>query len=498
MTVESTKTDQPQRTRRTFLHEGRKVFFVFFLMASFGVLCGENVFVLLAQQRPDRTKAPELGPAPQLTLPPIQKRALSNGLPVWIVETHEVPLVQITLVVLAGSGDDPAGTFGVGSLTAAMLDEGAGSRSALEIADVVEFLGATLTTTSSFDSSAVRLNVPVARLSEALPVMADVALRPAFPQAELDRLRQERLTALLQARDDPASIAAMAFARIVFGNTHRYGTGAAGTAATLKAFTTADLRAFHSALYQPTNATLVVAGDTTAAAILPQLEQQFGGWKATAPVKRAEVPAAAQLTRGQITIVDKPDAEQSQIRIGWVGVPRATPDYFPLVVLNTTLGGSFTSRLNQNLRETHGYSYGASSAFDMRLSSGPFVAAAGVQTDKTADALREFFNELNGIAASRSAPRSWRSRRTTSRSASRRSSRPPPICRVRSRSSSSTRCPRPTSSAMSPACRRSRRTRCRRPPRATCSRRGSRSWSWATGARSSRASARSAWAPCAS
>jgi predicted Zn-dependent peptidase len=350
-----------------------------------------------AQQKPDRTKAPELGPAPQLNLPPVQKRALSNGLPVWIVETHEVPLVQINLVVLAGSGDDAAGTFGAGSLTAAMLDEGAGSRSALEIADAIEFLGATLATTSSFDSSAVRLNVPVSRLGDALPVMADVALRPTFPQAELDRLRQERLTALLQARDDPGSIAAMAFARIVFGNTHRYGTGAAGTEATLKGFTTADLRAFHSAFYQPTNATLVVVGDVTAGAILPQLEKHFGGWKATAPVKRADVPAAPQLTQGQITIVDKPDAEQSQIRIGWVGVPRSTPDYFPLLVLNTTLGGSFTSRLNQNLRETHGYSYGASSVFDMRLSAGPFFAGAGVQTDKTAEALREFFNELNAI-----------------------------------------------------------------------------------------------------
>jgi len=350
-----------------------------------------------AQQRPDRTRPPELGPAPQLNLPPIQKRALSNGLPVWIVESHEVPLVQVNLVVLAGSGDDPAGKFGAASLTAAMLDEGAGARSALEIADVVEFLGATLATTSSFDSSAVRLNVPVARLNDALPVMADVALRPTFPQAELDRLRQERLTSLLQARDDPQSIGAMAFSRLVFGPNHRYGTGAIGTESTLKAFSTGDLRAFHSTYFQPTNATLVVVGDVTAAAILPEMEKHFGGWKGTAAVKRAAVPAAAQLTAGQIYIVDKPDAEQSQIRIGWVGVPRSTPDYFPLTILNTTLGGSFTSRLNQNLREEHGYAYGASSAFDMRLSAGPFVAAAGVQTDKTAEALQEFFNELNGI-----------------------------------------------------------------------------------------------------
>jgi predicted Zn-dependent peptidase len=350
-----------------------------------------------AQQRPDRTRPPQLGPAPQLNLPPIQKRSLANGLPVWLIETHEVPIVQANLVVFAGSGDDPAGKFGAASLTAAMLDEGAGGRSALEIADAVEYLGAALATTSSFDSSAVRLNVPVARLADALPIMADVALRPTFDQAELDRVRQERLTALLQARDDPPQIAAMAFARTVFGRMHRYGTPAVGTEATLKAFTPQDLRAFHTAFYQPSNAALVVVGDVQVDNVMPLLEKQFGGWKAAAAVAHADVPTAPQLARGEITIVDKPGAEQSQVRIGWVGVPRNSPDYFPLVVLNTVLGGSFTSRLNQNLREEHGYAYGASSAFDMRLSAGPFVAAAGVQTDKTADALREFFKELNAI-----------------------------------------------------------------------------------------------------
>jgi len=352
---------------------------------------------LLAQQRPDRTRPPQLGPPPALNLPPIQKRALSNGVPVWVIETHEVPIAQINLVVLAGSGDDPAGKFGTASLTAAMLDEGAGSRSSLEIADAVEFLGAELATTSSFDASAVRLNVPVARLNDALPIMVDVALRPTFPEEELNRLRQDRLTALLQAKDDPPSIAAMAFSRIVFGPTHRYGTGAVGTESTLKAFSTQDLKAFHSTFFQPTNAMLVVVGDVKVDGVVAALEKQFGGWKATAPARRVEVPSAQQLTAGQIYIVDKPGAEQSQIRIGWVGVPRNNPDYFPLQVLNTVLGGSFTSRLNQNLREEHGYAYGASSVFDMRLSAGPFIAAAGVQTDKTSESVREFFNELNGI-----------------------------------------------------------------------------------------------------
>lgn len=362
------------------------------------VLCGFISVSLVAQgSRPDRTKPPALGAAPQLKLPPIQKRTLSNGLPVWLIEAHEVPLVQVNLLLKAGAGDDPAGKFGVASLTAAMLDEGAGKRTALQIADDVEFLGAALGTSSSFDASAVRLNVPVSRLKDALPLMADVVLRPTFPEEELNRLRQERLTALLQAKDDPASIAPMAFARIVFGATHRYGTGAIGTEATLKGFSVQDLRSFHSSMYLPGNATLFVVGDVTADAVIPQLEAQFGSWKGAAPTRRA-VSQAPQVTQGQITIVDVPGAEQSQIRIGWVGVPRATPEYFTLEVMNTILGGSFTSRLNQNLREEHQYSYGASSRFDMRLSAGPFFAGAGVQTDKTSEAIREFFNELNGIA----------------------------------------------------------------------------------------------------
>jgi predicted Zn-dependent peptidase len=348
-------------------------------------------------QAPDRSKVPALGPTPQLTLPAIQKRTLSNGLGVWILETHKVPLVQVNLLVQAGSGDDPAGKFGAASLTAAMLDEGAGARSALQIADAVEFLGADLSTSSSFDASAVRLNVPSARLSTALPIMADVALRPTFPQAELDRLRLERLTALLQARDDAAQVAPMAFARVVYGAAHRYGTSAMGTPATLKAFTTADLRSFHTAMYQPAAATLVVVGDVRADAVLPLLEKHFGGWKAGAAPARASLPAAPQLAQPQVAIVDMPGAEQSQVRIGWIGVPRSTPDYFTLQVLNTILGGSFTSRLNQNLREKNQYTYGASSRFDMRLAAGPFFAGAGIQTDKTTDALREFFKELNAI-----------------------------------------------------------------------------------------------------
>jgi zinc protease len=352
----------------------------------------------LAAQKPDRSTPPKPGPRPALKLPPIQKQTLSNGLAVWVVEQHEVPLVQINLIVKAGSAADPAGKYGIGSMTAAMLDEGAGTRSALELADAVELLGAQLSTSSTFDYSAIRLSVMVARLNDALPLMADVAQRPTFPNAELERLRKERLTRLLQARDDPAAIMEMAFPRIVFGDKHRYGTPAGGGPAEVKAFTVDDLRTFHRRYYRPENSTLLVVGDITAASVLPALERAFGSWKAEGTAgANTTLPTATQLTKRQIYLIDKPGAAQSQIRIGWVGVPRSTPDYPAIQVLNTILGGAFTSRLNTNLREEHGYSYGAFSSFDERISPGAFSARAGVQTDKTAEALKEFFNELTGI-----------------------------------------------------------------------------------------------------
>lgn len=350
-----------------------------------------------AQQGPDRSKAPVPGQAPALKLPPIQKRALPNGLPVWIVEMHEVPVANVTLIVKAGAGDDPAGKYGVASFTAAMLDEGAGTRTALELADAIDYLGASLGTGSSFDASTIRLQVPVSKLDDALPLMADVALRPTFPGAEVERLRKERLTSLVQMRDSPGALASAAFARLVFGARHRYGTSGLGNEASNTEMTASDLKGFYASYYQPRNAHLLVVGDVTPDNVLPRLERAFGAWKDGAAPPKAAVAAAAQHGPRQIYLVDKPGAAQSQIRIGWVGVPRSTADYYVLDVMNTILGGSFSSRLNQNLREQHGYAYGASSSFDMRLSAGPFTAGAGVQSDKTVESLREFFKELDGM-----------------------------------------------------------------------------------------------------
>lgn len=355
------------------------------------------VVTVSAQQGPDRTKVPMPGPAPALKLPPIQKKALSNGLPVWIVEMHEVPVASLALIIKAGAAADPVGKYGVANFTAAMLDEGAGSRNALELADAIEFLGASIGTGSTFDASTVRLQTPVSKLDDALPLMADISLRPTFAAAELERLRKERLTSLLQTRDNASGLASAGFARLVFGPKHRYGTMSMGNDASNGEMSAADLRSFYTSFYQPQNSHLIVVGDVTPDGVLPKLEKAFGGWKNAAPATKPAIETAAQHGPRQIYLIDKPGAPQSQIRIGWVGVPRSTPDYYALTVLNTVLGGSFSSRLNQNLREEHGYAYGASSGFDMRLASGPFTASAGVQSDKTTESLQEFFKELTNI-----------------------------------------------------------------------------------------------------
>lgn len=353
---------------------------------------------MLAQQGPDRSKAPAPGPAAALKLPPIQKRALANGLPVWIVEMPKVPVAQINLIVRAGAAADPAGKYGLASFTAAMLDEGAGTKNALELADAIEFLGISVSTGSSWEASTVGLYTPISKLDDALPLMADVALHPSFSEAEVERLRKERLASLQTQRDNPSTMASLGFGHIIYGPKHRYGTGAMGNTISNGEMTAQEIRAFHAQYYQPQNSHLLVVGDVKADAILPKLEKTFGAWKnsGAAPVKPT-LPTATQHAARQIYLVDRPGAAQSQIRVGWIGVPRNTPDYYVLDVLNTALGGSFTSRLNQNLRERNGYAYGASSTFDMRSTPGPFFAASAVQTDKTVPALKEFFNELTAI-----------------------------------------------------------------------------------------------------
>jgi zinc protease len=360
----------------------------------------------------DRSHPPEPGPPRPLELPAFERHSLSNGLPVVLVSMREVPVVEVVLVVRAGATADPAGREGLANMTAEMLDEGASGRDALALADAVDFLGATLETGADWDASTVSLRVPVSRLGEALPLMADVALRPDFPEKELARLRKEALTDLLQARDVPGRIASRALAEAVFGKAHRYGRPEAGDAASISGFSVADLSAFHKERYTPGAATLVVVGDVTAASVLPLLEKAFAAWPRPAAAAPAPaVPAPPQLKGRTVWLVDKPGAVQSSIRFGRVGTSWADPQYAATEVMNTLLGGSFTSRLNDNLREQHGYTYGARSAFVRYRTAGLFVALADVQTDKTAPALTEFVNELARIRTPATPEEAERARR---------------------------------------------------------------------------------------
>jgi zinc protease len=372
-------------------------------MKGYGITGVLSVLALLtfqsvgtAQTTFDRTKPPEPGPPPRVSLPPIVTRQFPNGLKLLIVEQHELPLADFALVVGSGSTADPAGKPGVANLVSAMLREGTTTRKSLEIADQTAFLGISLFPSSSSESSTLTLHTPTAQLDSALALFADVALHPSFPASEFERIRKQRLTELLQLRDQGPAIANIAFPAIVYGTTHPYGIPAIGTEASVKALSTADLQAYYQSSFRPNNATLIVVGDVTPAQIEQKINNLFGNWpRADVPqLSYGEPPKSATTT---IYLIDKPGAAQSSFRIGAVGVPRSTSDYFALTVMNTILGGSFTSRLNQNLREARGYTYGASSRFDMRRAAGPFLASAEIVTAKSDSALLEFMKELNGI-----------------------------------------------------------------------------------------------------
>ncbi|MGH7528865.1 MAG: M16 family metallopeptidase [Gemmatimonadales bacterium] len=369
-----------------------------YLLSAVSLLCLAGS---LTAQAPDRSKPPELGPPPVLQLPPVTRHELSNGLTVLLLEKHQVPIVQVNVVVKAGSAMDPDDRPGLASVTGASLDDGAGRRDALELADAVAYLGAQLNVSVEQHVTTAALNTPVAQLDSALVVLADVVLRPTFPAAELDRLRRDRLTELAQQHDEPRAVAQVLFMRTVFGTAHPYGRRAFGTEAALRALTPDELRRFHAAQFRPGRAALIVVGDVTAAAILPKLEAAFGGW-AAGPAGSAASGAprwkdAPQVARREVLLVNKPGAAQTEVIIGRVGAPRSTADYFALLVMNTALGGSFTSRLNQNLREDKGYTYGAGSGFQFERLAGPFSARAAVQTAVTDKALTELFRELTRI-----------------------------------------------------------------------------------------------------
>lgn len=350
--------------------------------------------LLAAQEFP--TTPPATGPTPVVDLPDPVRMRLPNGMNVVYVRQDELPVVAATLVVRgAGSSEEPAAQPGLASFTANMLDEGAGGRDALELADQIELLGASLSTFAGTDAAQVSLYSLAENFPAAMGLMADVVVRPDFPVNEIDRLRTERVTALVRARDEAPSIANTAFAALVYGEEHPYGRSP--TQASTRALSREAVAAYHASAYRPENATLVLVGDVDPAAMQPAVERAFGAWRASgAPVAMAEVPEP-EVAATTVYLIDRPGSAQSEIRIGHPGVARDNPDYYALTVMNTLLGASFTSRLNTNLRETHGWSYGAGSGYSMLRGAGPFRAQAGVQTMATDSSLVEFFHELNRL-----------------------------------------------------------------------------------------------------
>jgi predicted Zn-dependent peptidase len=325
----------------------------------------------------DRKVVPPAGPSTEVVFPAVQQRTLGNGLRVYVVERRNVPVVTMRLVVDAGSAADPAGRGGLAAFTAEMLDEGTTTRSSLQLVDELELLGADLSTGGGYDVATVQLNTLSRNVRPALGILADVVARPAFATAELERVRGQRLTALMQQQDQPVTLANRELAMRIFGGEHPYGRPLEGTPATLRRFSPQDLRAFHQQYYRPANARLIVVGDVRTAELIPQLNTAFAAWTGST-AQQVRYPAAPQPQPAtRVYLIDKPGAAQSEVRIGHVGVARNHPDHFPLLVLNAVLGGQFTSRINLNLRENKGYTYGARSGWTQRREPGAFTAQAG-------------------------------------------------------------------------------------------------------------------------
>ena len=338
---------------------------------------------------------PPTGPAPRLTTPPIRRHKLANGLEILVASRHNLPVVDWQLVMRGGAVLDPASRAGTASMVAEMIDEGANGRSALELSSAIEQLGVELEARAVWDGSFIYLHTLTPHMLPALDLFADVALRPDFPDSELERKRTERLNALAQERDEPRLVAHKTLAAAIHGDTHPYGRPINGKPDSIAALTREELLAHYRRVAGPAGAHLVVAGAIEFEDAVAHAERLFGGW-------RQDVSSAITLTpppkrERTIFIVDKPGAAQSEIRIGHQAPPRSTEDYFALLVLNTILGGSFKSRLNMTLREEKGYTYGASTGFGFRRHGGVFSGGAAVFTDVTDDAVRLTFKEITRL-----------------------------------------------------------------------------------------------------
>jgi zinc protease len=344
-----------------------------------------------------RATLPKPAPLKSPKLPTPKEFKLANGLTVMLLEQHNLPVLTARMAVVHGSEANPVERPGLAAFTAAMLTEGTERRSALQLADDIAQIGASLDGDSSADSCYMNAAGLSWNVDKIFDLLSDAMLHPAFRNEEVERVRQLRLVSLMQDEDDPPTVAARVFAREVYSANSPYGFLETGTESAVKGMKREDLVNFYKTGFSPQNSVLVIAGDITEPQLRTMAEKYFGVWKGNA-TRPAPPMAKPNLTR-RVFIIDTPAAPQSALRIGHAGLERNNPDYLPVSIMNEILGGLFSSRINLNLREVHGFTYGARSRFSFRRGNGPFAASSMVRTDATAAAVKEVFNEFDKMRA---------------------------------------------------------------------------------------------------
>lgn len=326
--------------------------------------------------------------------PRFEHRVLANGMRLIVAPVSKLPIATVLLLAEGGAVADPEGREGVAQLTAQLLLEGSEHVDGASLTEQLELLGASAGASADWDVAVVRCTALVENLPRALEILGGVLRAPAFPEREVERLKAERISDLLQLRADPGALADETFARVLYAPGSRYALPAGGNERTVQATVRGDIERFYRERYRPEAMTVIVAGAMTADESEQLIGRLFGDWRGAAPETPRTDDRPASRSR-RVHLVGKPEAPQSELRIGHVGVPRAHPDYFPIVVMNAILGGLFSSRINLNLREAHGYTYGAHSGFDWRRHAGPFGADTAVKTDVTDAAIREILGEID-------------------------------------------------------------------------------------------------------
>ncbi|WP_272422994.1 M16 family metallopeptidase [Polyangium jinanense] len=343
-----------------------------------------------------RKTPPQSGGDTPFIAPKIDEARLPNGLRVLYVMRREMPVVAVNIVVNRGAEQESAP--GLTSAMASMMLSGTKQRSAIKLSEELGAIGARYGAWADHDGVGLTAQALRDKTPELFTILADVVLNPAFDPAELERERTRRLTAILQQADQPGVLLQNAITERLYPAGHAYRDPLIGTEASVKAIKPADLARQHAALFRPEHTTVTIAGDIDKAAALALVEKSFAAWKGQGtPAKTPKDPPAVGKGEKRVFLVDRPGATQSYVAVTLAGVPRKNPDFDALMVMNTLLGGQFTSRLNLNLREKHAYTYGARSGFDMRHGPGPFTAGGAIMTPATAPAVKEIFAEIERL-----------------------------------------------------------------------------------------------------